>query len=182
MEAVTALTDAGLGLDCYKLRLERTTDAWISAGTHLRDQVAVMLDDQAAEVEHIGSSSVLGLLAKPIVDLVVGLAAGHDFELVSSTLEASGWIYIADAGESGGQILVLEARPQYRVAHLHVVDRGGVQWLDYLRFRGLLRTSSEARRRYEAAKVQLLDEHGDRRQAYTDAKSKVVTSLLDGLG
>ena len=173
-----ALTDAGLGLDYGTLRLVRTTEAWISAGAQLRDRVADMLGDLAAGVEQIGSSSVLGLLAKPIVDLAVGLPAHHDLALVSSTLEANGWIYRGDAGDNGGHVFVLEARPWHRVAHLHVVDYGKAQWLNYLRLRDLLRRSPEARSRYEAVKLQLADEHGDGRKGYTDGKSTVVLTLL----
>jgi GrpB-like predicted nucleotidyltransferase (UPF0157 family) len=176
--AVEQLTDAGLGLDYEKLRLDRTTETWISAGAHLRDQVAELLGDVDASVEQIGSSSVLGLLAKPVIDLAVGLAAHHEFALVSSTLEAHGWIYRGDAGDNGGQVFVLEARPWHRVAHIHVVDFGKTQWVNYLRLRDLLRGSPEARSRYEAAKLQLADEHGDDRKAYTDGKSAVVTLLL----
>jgi len=179
---VEALTDAGLGLDYEKLRLDRTTEAWIVAGAHLRDQVADLLDDLAVAVEQIGSSSVLGLLAKPIVDLAVGLAKTEDLPRVSTRLEASGWIYRGDAGDDGGQVFVLEARPWHRVAHLHVVDHDGAQWLNYVRLRDLLRQSGEARSQYEAAKLRLVDEYGDDRKAYTHGKSAVVTSLLRTVG
>ena len=175
---VEALIDAGLGLDCDKLLLDRTTAAWVVAGADLRDCVAELLGDTAAGVEQIGSSSVLGLLAKPIVDLAVGLGARQDLAIVSSTLQAGGWIYRGDAGESGGHVFVLEARPWHRVAHLHVVDYGEAQWLNYLRLRDLLRRSHRARRQYEAAKLQLADQHGDDRKAYADGKSTVVGSLL----
>jgi GrpB-like predicted nucleotidyltransferase (UPF0157 family) len=176
--AVGALTGEGLGLDYGKLRLDRTTEGWIIAGASLRDRVAECLEDVAVGVEHIGSSSVLGLLAKPIVDLAVGLSVLEDLDAVRTRLEASGWIYRGDAGENGGHVFVLEARPWHRVAHLHGVEYGGAQWLNYLRFRDLLRRSSDARDRYEAVKLRLAQEHGADRKAYTDAKSVVVSSLL----
>jgi GrpB-like predicted nucleotidyltransferase (UPF0157 family) len=175
---VEALTDAGLGLDYERLRLDRTTEAWVVAGAHLRDEVADLLDDLALAVEQIGSSSVVGLLAKPIVDLAVGLATPEVLSRVSTRLEGSGWIDRGDAGDNGGQVFVLEARPWHRVAHLHVVDYGRAQWLNYLRLRDLLRRSSEARRQYEAAKLRLVGVYGDDRKAYTDGKSTIVTSLL----
>ena len=64
-----ALTNHGLGLDYHDLRLERTTEAWVRAGSALRDEVAAILEDEVDEVEHVGSSSVIGLLGKPIVDM-----------------------------------------------------------------------------------------------------------------
>jgi GrpB-like predicted nucleotidyltransferase (UPF0157 family) len=179
--AVEALTDAGLGLDHDELRLDRTTEHWVSAGSELRARVAESLDRVAAGVEQVGSSSVLGLRAKPIIDLAVGLRADHGLAAVTSKLTAVGWIYSGDAGEHGGHVFVLEARPRHRVAHLHVVGYGGAQWRNYLRFRDLLRRSPEARARYEAVKLRLAEEPGYDRKAYTDGKSAIVTALLRGI-
>lgn len=175
---VEALTNVGLGLDYDTTRLDRTTEDWLVAGSGLRNRVAEILDTVAVGVEQVGSSSVLGLLAKPIVDLAVGLSADHDLPAVTSRLEAAGWIYRGDAGDDGGHVFVLEARAWHRVAHLHVVEYGGEQWRNYVRFRDLLRSSSEARDRYEAVKVTLIEEHRDDRKAYTGGKSAVVRSLL----
>jgi GrpB-like predicted nucleotidyltransferase (UPF0157 family) len=178
--AVEALIGAGLGLDHDRLHLDRTTEQWLIAGSVLRDRVAERLDGIAAGVEQIGSSSVLGLLGKPIVDLAVGLSADDELAAVTSKLETASWIYRGDAGSNGGHVFVLEARPGHRVAHVHVVRYGGVQWLNYLRFRNLLRRSPEARARYEAVKLRLATECGPDRKAYTDGKSAVVTALLHG--
>ena len=173
------MAEAGIGLDYDTLRLDRTTQQWIDAGALLRDIVADQLKDKVASVEQIGSSSVLQLLAKPIVDLAVGLGAENKVAEVTSTLQASGWIYRGDAGESGGHVFVLEARPWHRVAHLHVVDHDGEQWRSYLLLRDLLRRSPPARERYERVKLQLANEHGDDRKAYTDGKSDVIGMLLN---
>lgn len=175
---VDALVEVGLGLDYGALRLERTTESWLVAGSELRWLVAQCLDSTVSEVEQIGSSSVVGLLAKPIIDLAIGLSAHGDLPAVTSRLEAAGWVYRGDAGDEGGHVFVLEARPWHRVAHVHVVEHGGAQWRNYLRLRDLLRSSPAARERYEAVKRQLAEEHGDDRAAYTDGKSDVVTALL----
>jgi len=81
----------------------------LSAGSQrapsLRDHVAAILEDDAAGVEQVGSSSVLGLLAKPIIDLVVGLSRHHDLGAVRTRLQAAGWSYRGDAGDHGGHVL-----------------------------------------------------------------------------
>ena len=173
------LTDAGLGLDHDALRLDRTTRRWVDAGARLRDQLADQLLSTVAAVEQIGSSSVEGLLAKPIIDLAIGLAADQELRPVSERLESAGWIYRGDAGAHGGHVFVLEARPWHRVAHAHVVGYEGEQWLKYVRLRDLLRRSTAARQRYETIKQRLANEVGHDRTAYTDGKSGVITALLN---
>lgn len=176
-----ALTDAGLGLGVDALRLERTTEGWVAAGSSLRDEVSAAVGAEAAHVEQVGSSSVVGLLAKPIVDLAVGLTSGCDVTVVRGRLEGAGWIYRGDAAEHGGHVFVLEDRPGHRVAHVHVVAHGGRQWRDYLRLRDLLRRSAAARQRYEDVKVALVAAHVDDRDAYTEGKTGVVGALLSDI-
>ncbi|HVX45309.1 MAG TPA: GrpB family protein [Mycobacteriales bacterium] len=168
----------GIGLEYNGIRLERTTDAWLAAGAELRSRVERALDGVVSGVEAVGSSSVLNLLAKPIIDLAAGLAPGQSIAPIVERLQADGWIYRGDAGSDGGHVFVLESRPWHRVAHLHAVEYNGPQWQNYLRFRDLLRRSPEACERYEAVKLQLADERVDRR-AYTTGKTDVVTSLLE---
>ena len=173
------LTGVGLGLGYDALRLDRTSQAWIDAGTRLRDGVAGRLAGSVVGVEQIGSSSVLTLLAKPVIDIAVGLGDEHELSAVRDRLEATGWTYRGDAGANGGHVFVLETKPRYRVAHVHVVDYDGEQWRNYLRLRDLLRRSSTARARYEAVKQQLASEFEDDRTAYTAGKTNVVNMLLD---
>nr|WP_221377224.1 GrpB family protein [Actinoplanes polyasparticus] len=174
-----SLTAMGLGLDYGDLRLGRTTQAWLDAGGDLRTRVVEGLHGSAAQVELVGSSSVPGLLAKPIIDLAVGLAVKQPISPVTARLEADGWIYRGDAGDQGGHVFVLECRPWHRVAHLHVVDRDGDQWRAYLRLREILRRSARARERYEAVKLRLAEQRPVDRKAYTDGKSAVVASIIE---
>ena len=166
------LTEAGLGQDYDSMRLARTTQAWLAAGAELRSRVARVLDGITPNVELIGSSSVLSLLAKPIIDLAVGLAADQTLASAATRLEAGGWIYRGDAGADGGHVFVLEARPWHRVAHLHVVGHDGDQWRDHLRLRDLLRRSPHARERYEAVKLELVQRTPVDRKAYTHGQER----------
>ena len=176
--AMDWLTEAGLGLDNDILRLDHTTRRWVVVGLRLRDEIAELLAGLAAGVEQIGSSSVEGLLAKPIVDLAVGLAPEHHLAPVADRLQGAGWIHRGDAGDRGGHVFVLETRPRHRVAHVHVVDHEGVQWRNYLRLRDVLRRNADAREQYEAVKRRLTVECGDDRDAYTEGKTDVVRELL----
>lgn len=123
---VAALAGAGLGLRKGALRLERTTGGHVEAGEALARAVAAGV---GAAVEHVGSTAVVGLLAKPIVDLAVAWPPDAPLEALHTTL--AGWSYQGDSGDQGGHLFVLESEPWVRVSHLHAVDAGGRQWRRY---------------------------------------------------
>jgi GrpB-like predicted nucleotidyltransferase (UPF0157 family) len=178
---VDAWAEAGLGLDYGEVRLSRASEAWLRAGADLQNRVKLQLLGVAADVEVVGSSSILGLLAKPIIDLAVALDRSHSIPLVTERLQTDGWTYRGDAGSQGGHIFVLETRPSHRVAHLHVVKHCGVQWRNYLLFRDLLHRDAEARSRYEAIKLKLAEQYPTDRGSYTTGKTEVIASLLYGV-
>ena len=87
---VHRLTEAGLGQHYGTMTLGRTTEAWLAAGAEPRDHVGQVVDGITPHVEVIGSSSVLGLLAKPIIDLAVGLASHQPVAPIATTLTGDG--------------------------------------------------------------------------------------------
>ena len=171
----------GLGLDYGTVRLATTRDEWSVIALELVGEVAAVLGNRAIAVEHIGSTTVPGLLAKPVLDLAAGIDAETAIDAVVTPLEAIGWIYRGDGGERGGHVFVLETRPLHRVAHLHVVVYGGRQWRDYGALRARLRDDPAARAKYSATKVALAAEFGERNDhnQYTDGKAAVVSELLE---
>lgn len=169
---------AGLGVQYGSVLLARATDEWSRIGSLLATSVREALPDAAAAVEHIGSTSVPGLLAKPIIDLAIAVQPGVVVKDVAEPLSRLGWIYRGDAGNAGGWVFVLEDSPWHRVAHAHGVEAGGEQWSGYLRFRDLLRSSTAAREVYGQAKERLAELHPDGRAEYTAGKTETVEQLL----
>ena len=143
-----------------------------------RARLADALSELRCEIEHIGSTAVPGLSAKPILDIAVGLAAGAEPETAISAICGLGYEYRGDAGGDGGQVLVRESEPLVRTHHVHVVDRNGLQWQSYLLLRELLRHDARAREVYSLEKAMLAERHPRDRQAYTAAKDEVVANLL----
>jgi GrpB-like predicted nucleotidyltransferase (UPF0157 family) len=171
---------AGLGVAYGTVRLERTAEAWIEVGAVLAEQLQDALIGRAVAVAHVGSTSVMGLLAKPIIDLAIGVSPQTTVDELAKTLSKLGWIYRGDAGAEGGWVFVLEDAPWRRVAHAHGVAFAGTQWTNYHRFRDLLRRSASARLAYEDTKQQLALAHPDGRALYTAGKTETVSGLLKG--
>lgn len=165
----------GLGLDYGTVGLTAARPEWGElAAQAIRDEVS----PSAVTVEHIGSSAVPGLAAKPIIDPAVGLRRDVSPDLLRSSLEGMGYQFRGDAGDQGGLVFVLESRPKHRVVHLHVVDGAGAQWHRYLAFRDLLLSDASARERYERMKRDLAEKFPGDRKAYTAAKQGLVRDLL----
>ena len=175
---MTDFAAAGLGLQYETVRLVRADAGWAAIADELAARISVALADLAPAVEHIGSTSVPGLLAKPIIDLAIGMPPGTALDDVAVPMSRLGWIYRGDAGDAGGWVFVMEDAPWHRVAHAHAVELGGPQWVRYLQFRELLRGSATARRTYEEVKQDLAEQHPDGRLHYTAGKDATVQGLL----
>jgi GrpB-like predicted nucleotidyltransferase (UPF0157 family) len=117
-------------------------------------------------------------LAKPIIDLAIGVDPGIEVTEIVEPMSRLGWIYRGDAGTDGGWVFVMEDAPSHRVAHAHGVEFGGAPWVRYMEFRELLRRDPIARRDYEATKERVAAEHPDGRQGYTAGKGATVQRLL----
>jgi GrpB-like predicted nucleotidyltransferase (UPF0157 family) len=169
---------AGLGLQHGTVRLVPAEDAWASIARALATDISRVLDDHAVVVEHIGSTAIPGLLAKPIIDLAVALRPEAVVEEIAEPLSGLGWIYRGDAGEDGGWVFVMDDAPWHRVAHAHGVAFGSPQWVRYLQLRDLLRESAAARQAYAEAKQSLAARFPDGRSEYTAGKGPTVQRLL----
>lgn len=129
-------------------------------------------------IEHIGSTAVPGMSAKPIIDILAGVESFGDFETLSSRLCERGYSTSAgfNAAMSDRKWFMRWADGR-RTHHLHVVVHGADFWSDRLAFRARLRANPDAATRYESLKINLAARFRDDREAYTQAKAEFVRSL-----
>lgn len=150
--------------------------SWVSAYETEHEIVSAALKGLDPLIEHVGSTSVPGLDAKPIVDVAVGSPAGSEPEFVRR-LEAAGYEY-RGFNTKGGHVLVRRSVDGLRTHHLHVVPVDGEQWRLYLIFRELLRRDPVARHEYSSLKKELAVRFPRDRRAYLAGKDDVVATLL----
>lgn len=148
-----------------------------------RARLAGLLGPWLADgVEHVGSTAVPGLAAKPIVDLMASVR-GLD-EVVARAggdLAADGWCYVPpelDQRPWRRFFVKPDASGQHRVAHLHLIQVGHPRWAEQLAFRDALRGDERLARQYEDLKRRLAAEHAGDREAYTAAKAAFVANAL----
>jgi GrpB-like predicted nucleotidyltransferase (UPF0157 family) len=138
-----------------------------------RERLAPVFDGHAVAIEHIGSTSVPGLSAKPIVDILVGL---RELELTDEQLAAMhdlGYEYMGEYGLPG-RFFFRKGEP--RTHNVHVVQHGGEHWERQIVFRDALRTDAEERQRYDELKRRLAAE-GHPREVYTDLKTPFIRAV-----
>ena len=137
---------------------------------------AVLID-----VQHIGSTAVHGLVAKPIIDLLAGVESMAVAAALASDLGNAGYTTSVEfnATLTDRQWFMRWADGR-RTHHLHVVVHGGSVWHEHLRFRDALRSSTALLERYAALKAALAALHPNDREAYTDAKAEFIRAVAEG--
>lgn len=128
-------------------------------------------------IEHIGSTAVPGLMAKPVIDIMAGvrdLASSLDARAALASLDYVYFPYRPDVMH-----WFCKPSPARRTHHLHLVPVQSALWTERLLFRDYLRSSPAAAAEYTALKVSLAAHHGSDREAYTAAKGGFVRSILE---
>ena len=135
--------------------------------------------NQIVVIEHVGSTSIAGLSAKPIIDILIGVKSLLEAKSLIPGLEELGYSFWADDPRKDGYYLVKGLPPNGpRTFHIHITEIGSERW-NQLLFRDYLRNHSEEAKEYEKLKMGLAEIYKTDREAYTDAKGEYVKSVLE---
>lgn len=127
--------------------------------------------------EHIGSTAVPGLAAKPVIDIMAPVAS---LEAARPAIAAAAALqYLHAPYQAAVMHWFCKPSPQHRTHHLHLVPLGSPLWQARLAFRDALRADPALRDAYAALKQSLAESHRHDRNAYTDAKGPFITQVLD---
>ena len=133
-------------------------------------------------VEHIGSTSVPGLAAKPIIDVMPSLRRFEDGHACVAPLEALGYVYRGEYGIPGRHYFVSSNSQGRRDQHVHMLVIGSDPWTRHLLFRDYLRAHPAAALEYAALKRALAAQYRWEMDAYADSKSGFVQDILARAG
>lgn len=152
---------------------------WPEAFDALADEVAPLFAGTGMRLEHIGSTAVPGLVAKPVLDALLGVPALEVVEARRSALEGLGFRYRPEYEDVLPQrrYFTRDPGPGLRV-HLHAVVVGSALWRDHLAFRDALRGDEALRDAYAALKQSLALRFAHDKAAYTDAKAPFIAQVL----
>jgi GrpB-like predicted nucleotidyltransferase (UPF0157 family) len=148
--------------------------AWPRLFAEESERIRAALGDAVAAVEHIGSTAVPGLAAKPVIDVLVGLRTIDLTRQQIGAMESLGYEYLGELGIPG-RLFFRKGRP--RSHHVHAVLHESDLWARHLAFRDYLRARPDEAKNYAAFKKTLAAEVAGERDGYTAGKDAFATPL-----
>lgn len=165
-----------LGLDDGRVFLVGHDPTWASLYASEERLIRSALRGLLVDVQHFGSTSIPGIHAKPILDLMVGVRCLSIADRFRSLFDSIGYEYQAGRQFPGGAFF---AKGMPRTHHLHVVEWSGWKWRQNLAFRDRLRGAPCLARSYEAEKMALASRYPGDRASYTAAKADFIRRSID---
>jgi GrpB-like predicted nucleotidyltransferase (UPF0157 family) len=156
--------------------------AWAAAFAAERARLAGVFGPAALVIEHIGSTAVPGLPAKPTIDIAAGFDDLDQFHRHRDQVEEFGYEYRPAAAFHAGHLFLRKVRDGERTHHLHVLRLPSADLDRYLALRDYLRSAPAAARRYGDAKQRLAADFYHDRRGYVAAKTAIITELLAEAG
>lgn len=162
--------------------VEAYQSVWPERFRDIKQEVTAALENTMLRVEHIGSTSVPGLAAKPIIDLDVVIADDADLEFVIEKLAAAGYIHEGDLGIPGREAFRYEGKNHLMQHHLYVCRESSRELYRHIAFRNFLRSHPEAVREYSSVKLEAAALYPDSIEKYMESKAHCVEDLYRKCG
>lgn len=165
-----------LGLPRGTVQLSTSYDDFRKAFYYEKTRLRKLSTKIVVEIEHIGSTAIKDMPAKPIIDLAVGLKSWNDFDVAKVLLELLGYTYHGNLKSSGGHVFDLLVNGKACVI-LHLLPLNSFRWRKYLVFRDYMIAHSSARATYSEIKRGLAASFASDRKMYTAAKRAAILRL-----
>jgi GrpB-like predicted nucleotidyltransferase (UPF0157 family) len=163
------------GVEKRHIRIVDYRSAWRGKFERHAKVIANAVSDAMLRIEHIGSTSVPGLAAKPIIDILVVVPDSADESTYLRQLEAAGYVLRVREPHWNEHRMF---RTRRRDVHVHIYSAGCAEIPRILTFRDRLRTNAEERKRYEQVKRELATKSWPDMNAYALAKTEVIDSII----
>lgn len=156
--------------------------AWPQAFEAIKKEIEAALGDRALAIEHVGSTSVEGMWAKPCIDLDVVIPHGDDLPKVIQALASIGYRHEGDLGIHGREAFCYQNKPHLQKHHLYVCPKNSPELWRHLRFRDYLRQNPEAAAEYSETKRLAALHHPQDIDGYIQEKAPCIQRLYAACG
>lgn len=166
-----------IGLQRGTVKLVPYSSEWKSLFAEEERVLRASIGTYVMDIQHVGSTAIPGLEAKPIIDIAVAVRRLEDVEKCIKPLECLGYEYKADAGHPG-RFFFAKGDPSRRTHYVHMVEWNSDSWKELLLFRDYLRQHKEAAKEYAKLKRELARKSQGNRDFYTPGKAEFIESVL----
>ncbi|WJT10493.1 GrpB family protein [Vibrio harveyi] len=170
-----------LGLANHKVDVVKHDPAWRQEFARSRSELALVTEIPPTQIEHIGSTAILDMPAKPIIDIVLGIEHfPHVSPKLIDALKSVGFLRLKV--EKQDEIVFAKFTDdsyQVKTHYLHLTQYQGQLWRDWIQFRDRLNGNAELRSEYLALKFSLVKQDEITIEKYTDAKTSLVRKVIN---
>ncbi len=166
-----------LGLKRNEVKIENYNPSWPKYFSEEARSIFAVLDAHNTTIEHVGSTAVTGMVAKPIIDILLGVERYNDYLKLIKPLRKIGYEFYREPRRY--QALFLKKSPDgLTTHHLKVVKYQGKHWWKYIKFRDSLRIDKRLFNSYKKLKLNLLTNTTLDRKMYTAGKVNFIKNCL----
>jgi len=169
-----------IGLKREIVEIVSYQNEWTTIYKETKTAIEKALDNIHFEIEHIGSTSINNMVAKPIIDIAIGLEnlTEKAIQTVITELEKIGFIFRNNEGENGGYLFIKFKLEDVVTHHIHVVELNDQQWKNYIQFRNTLRMNAQLVSEYKKLKRGLAKKYPNNRLKYTNGKNEFIKNVI----
>ena len=167
-----------IGLKRHTVKLVPHDDSWCIIFEETKKELLNLIGHLIIDIQHVGSTSVKKIKAKPIIDVVILVDNLNAINQMINILEKNGYEYRGDGGEDGDHLFVKCSKPDIRTHHIHIVQSDDIQWDNYLYFRDKLNNDQKLAMQYNNLKERLENKYKENREEYTKAKNEFIDKVL----
>ena len=166
-----------MGLKVGTVYLEKYNENWKNMFEEEKQNLKDIFKDICIRIEHVGSTSIEGLSAKPIIDIMVVINKFEDFEKVRESFLIEPYSIKEDSDVD--EILIRRGPEENRTHFIHVVEDGSTRCINTMLFRDYLRKYEDVRKEYEELKIELAKKFENDRKMYTASKNEFIQNILE---
>ncbi len=154
---------------------------WPHEFDQIKNELALALQDSVLAIEHVGSTAVPELWAKPIIDIDV-IIEKEKFETAKDRLREIGYAHVGNLGIEGREAFKYGDKPHLAQHHLYVCDKDAEELTRHLALRDYLRVHKEYCEKYSKIKAEMAEKHPHDIDAYLDGKQPVILEIYEKCG
>lgn len=167
-----------VGLKRGVVKLESYQESWKIHFEKEAKHLLSKIGEYTLDIQHIGSTAIPGIVAKPIIDMALAIISLSEVEKIIQPLKEIGFIYRGEQGVPGRHLFV-KGGEDCRTHHLHVMEKSTDEWKKHISFRDYLLKHPEEVQNYNVLKQSLAKKYKDDRGKYTEGKSDFILSIVD---